>query len=139
MHLIRSQSGMTFVDEKDLVRIGTRFLNLFRLIPSQSIRNLCSAFSYCISILNSIYVWYGRGSIERERKVALDYGRNLVGDATPIEISEGEERTDEMFWMILGDEDYANADYWRWRSRSSIIDPLIWRVEAEAGENEVSE
>ncbi|KAF8070560.1 hypothetical protein FPV67DRAFT_1027864 [Lyophyllum atratum] len=116
MHLVRSVGGMILVDEKDLL-----------------VRNLCSAYSYCVSILGSVYVWYGRGSVPLERKAALEYGRSLTSTAPPIELTENGGDDDEMFWMILGDEEYANADYWRWRRSSPIADPRIWRVKADLG------
>ncbi|RDB25209.1 Gelsolin [Hypsizygus marmoreus] len=118
MHLVRSQGGVILVDEKDL-----------------SIRNLCSAFSYCVSILDSVYVWYGRGSISEERRAALEYARSLTTNVPPIELSEDDGDDDEMFWMILGDEEFANADYWQWRRTSTIIDPRIWRINASLGKD----
>jgi hypothetical protein len=96
----------------------------------KSIQSLCSGFSYCLSVLGTVYVWYGCGSTPRERQAALQYARRLeVSDTPPIELHESGKK-DEMFWMILGDEEYANADYWKWRNTSSLIDPRIWRVNA---------
>lgn len=46
-----------------------------------------------------------------------------------MELSEGENDDDEMFWMILGSEDYAKADYWKWRPISPISDTRAWRVD----------
>lgn len=114
MHLIRSKGGVIFVDEHDL-----------------SIQSLCSGFSYCLAILGTVYVWYGCGSTPGERQAALQYARSIeVGETTAIELYEGRKNNDEMFWMILGDEEYANADYWKWRNISPSIDPHIWRVTA---------
>ncbi|KAG5635505.1 hypothetical protein H0H81_011024 [Sphagnurus paluster] len=118
MHLVRSLRGVILIDQKDL-----------------SIKNLCSAYSYCVSILDSVYIWYGRGSTALERKAALEYGHSLVTGVPPIELNEGGSDNDEMFWMILGDEEYANADYWRWRKTSSIGDPRIWRAGADLGKD----
>lgn len=74
-------------------------------------------------------MWYGCGSTPRERQAALHYARSLgVDKASAIELFESEKDGEDMFWTILGDEDYANADYWKWRSTSPIIDPSIWRV-----------
>ncbi|KAG6845915.1 hypothetical protein H0H87_000721 [Tephrocybe sp. NHM501043] len=112
MHLVRSLGGVIFIDEKDL-----------------SINNLCSGYSYCVTILDSVYVWYGRGSTPLERKAALEYGHCLASAIPPIELTENGSKEDEMFWMILGDNEYANADYWKWRT-SSNIDPRAWRVKA---------
>ncbi|KAG6873429.1 hypothetical protein C0995_015854 [Termitomyces sp. Mi166 len=114
MHLVRSLGGVVYVDEKDL-----------------STRNLCSGYSYCISILDSVYVWYGRGSTPLEKKAALEYGRSLATASPPTELTEDTSKNDEMFWMILGEDEYANADYWKWRRNSSHIDPRIWRVRAD--------
>lgn len=50
-----------------------------------------------------------------------------------IELSEGEDDSDEMFWMILGDEEYAKADYWKWRRTASVQDPQAWRIDAKYG------
>jgi hypothetical protein len=84
-------------------------------------------------------VWYGSGSTPRERQAALQYARSLEVDRTPaIELSESEKNGENMFWMILGDEDYANADYWKWRSTSSITDPRIWRVNVSSDNDVVS-
>ncbi|KAF9469993.1 hypothetical protein BDZ94DRAFT_1303627 [Collybia nuda] len=113
MHLIRSKGGVLFINEHDL-----------------DIRYLCSAFSYCLSILDTLYVWYGRGSTLQEQKAALDYARSLKPDSPTIELSEDEIDDDEMFWLILGNREYANADYWKWRKSSLVIDPHIWRVNA---------
>ncbi|GLB37538.1 hypothetical protein LshimejAT787_0405890 [Lyophyllum shimeji] len=118
MHLVRSLGGVIIVDEKDL-----------------TIKNLCSAYSYCVSILGSVYIWYGRGSTPLERKAALEYGRCLTTNLPPIELTEGGNEDDEMFWMILGDGEYANADYWKWRRSSSITDPRIWRAKADLGKD----
>ena len=60
-----------------------------------------------------------------------------MGDDPAIELYENEKNNDEMFWMILGDEDYANADYWKWRNNSPLIDARIWRVNAHTDENVV--
>jgi len=119
IHLVRSKGGMIFIDEHDL-----------------SVQFLCSGFSYCLSILGTVYVWYGCGSTPRERQAALEYARSLeVGGTPAIELYENEKNNDEMFWMILGDEEYANADYWKWRSNSPLIDARIWRVNAHTNED----
>jgi hypothetical protein len=103
----------------------------------KSIQSLCSGFSYCLSILGTVYVWYGDGSTPRERQAALRYARSLELPDTPaIELYENGKK-DEMFWMILGDDEYANADYWKWRSSSSIIDPRIWQVDTRTDKEAV--
>ena len=37
-----------------------------------------------------------------------------------------------MFWMMLGDADYARAEYWKWRPNSATALPRIWRVDASS-------
>jgi hypothetical protein len=60
----------------------------------------------------------------------MKYAQRLSPDAaTPIELFEGENDEDEVFWMILGDDDFAKADYWRWRHNCVEPDPMIWRSE----------
>ncbi|PCH43910.1 hypothetical protein WOLCODRAFT_138664 [Wolfiporia cocos MD-104 SS10] len=122
MHLIRTIGRSTFVDEVDL-----------------NIKNLCSAFSYCASLLGTFYVWYGCGSVESERRVARDYALSLASaPSAVVELTEGESDDDEMFWMILGDGDYAKADYWRWRSSATQLNPRVWSVGAVKGDNAIA-
>ncbi|KAI0320894.1 hypothetical protein OF83DRAFT_1168897 [Amylostereum chailletii] len=118
MHLVRTVDGNIFIDEHDL-----------------SIANLCSGFSYCITLLGSSYVWYGRGSLNEEREAALAYARLLTtDDASVVELVEGESDDDEMFWMMLGDREYAKADYWKWRPNSrDLYDPRVWCVDNSKG------
>ncbi|KAH9910540.1 uncharacterized protein B0H18DRAFT_1129871 [Fomitopsis serialis] len=114
MHLVRSLNGVTFIDEVDI-----------------GIRNLCSAFSYCLSLLGSLYVWHGCGSADAERAAACEYARALASSASVIELVEGEsDADDEMFWLILGDGEYAKADYWKWKASSPSVHPRIWSVDA---------
>ncbi|TFY58115.1 hypothetical protein EVJ58_g6618 [Rhodofomes roseus] len=118
MHLVRSLNGITFIDEVDI-----------------GIRNLCSAFSYCLSLLGSVYIWYGCGSVDSERAAAREYAEALASSPSGvIELVEGESDVDEeMFWMILGDGDYAKADYWKWKASSPSIHPRVWSVDATKG------
>jgi hypothetical protein len=68
----------------------------------------------------------------------LEYARSLeVGGNPAVELHEGGQENDEMFWMILGDEEFANADHWKWRRTSSLIDPRIWRVSASIDKDAV--
>lgn len=98
--------------------------------PFQNVHNLCSAFSYCFTLLGSVYIWHGRGSTQQERDAALKYVETFSKDLVlPIVLLEGEDDNDEMFWMILGDNDFAKADYWQWRNASPIIDPSLWRID----------
>lgn len=101
-------------------------------------KNLCAGFSYCISVLDSVYVWHGCGSTETERQAARRYALTLTSSGDNVtELSQGENDDDEMFWMILGDDGFANADYWKWRRTSSSIVPKIWRVNADLGNKAV--
>ncbi|KAK0461206.1 uncharacterized protein EV420DRAFT_186624 [Desarmillaria tabescens] len=119
MHVVRQNGDGIIIDELDL-----------------SIRNLCSGFSYCVSVLETIYVWHGCGSLARERQAAMQYANTL--GLNVVELSNGEGDDDDMFWMILGEDDYAQADYWKWRSSASHIDPRIWHVNATRGEDAVT-
>lgn len=68
----------------------------------QGSRNLCSAFCYCLSLLETFYVWYGRGSTPAEKQAALTYAKSLASNSSPvIELDEGQNDDDEMFWMML--------------------------------------
>jgi hypothetical protein len=95
------------------------------------IKNICSGFSYCVSILDTLYVWHGCGSTSAERAAAMDYGRTLTSNPDDIVVLiENESDDDEMFWMVLGDEsEYAKADYWKWRPSIGFT-PRIWSVDA---------
>lgn len=46
-----------------------------------------------------------------------------------MELVEEESDDNEMFWMMLGDADYARADYWKWRPDLAKALPRIWRVD----------
>lgn len=95
----------------------------------QGIKNLCSGFSYCLSLLETFYVWHGRGSRTEERQAALKYAQSLSSSPdSVIELVEGQSDQDEMFWLILGEGDYAKADYWQWRSSSELLSPRVWQV-----------
>jgi hypothetical protein len=87
--------------------------------------------------LNTLYVWYGRGSKRQERDAALKYAQGLAAqDSTVVELAEDESDDDEMFWVMLGDDEYAKADYWRWRCTSPEISPRLWRVNTDKGEED---
>ncbi|KAJ8468524.1 hypothetical protein ONZ51_g9590 [Trametes cubensis] len=118
MHVVRSLHGLIFIDELDL-----------------GIKHLCSGYSYCISILDTYYVWHGRGSIPAEQQAALKYAQTLASSSEHVvEMGEDESQADEMFWMILGEGDYAKADYWQWRtSASTTLNPRAWVVDAKQG------
>lgn len=100
---------------------------------------MCSGFSYCFTILDTLYVWYGCGSRQQEREATLKYAQDLAAKGTTvIELTEGESDDDEMFWMMLGDDEYAKADYWKWRRTSPELAPRLWRVDADKCEDAVS-
>jgi len=102
-----------------------RYLSAFK-----NVKNLCSGFSYCLTVLGNAYVWHGLGSLDSERSAAVQYAGKLGGEIT--ELFQGNNDSDETFWMVLGDEDYATADYWKWRRSSSRTDPRIWRIDASS-------
>lgn len=78
-------------------------------------------------------MWHGCGSLPSERQAALEYARSLSGDPNSIiELNEGDNDDDEMFWMMLGDDDHAKAQYWKWRPDAVNVDPRVWIVEQGA-------
>ncbi len=66
--------------------------------------------------------------LPKKRQAAMRYAKTLGSNV--VELSNGEGDDDDMFWMILGEDDYAQADYWKWRSSASHIEPRIWHVNA---------
>ena len=90
--------------------------------------SLCSGFSFCISLLDKIWVWHGRGSVVSQREAAMKYARALLIDAKSIvEMEEGKE--DQLFFMFLGKDDYACADYWRWKTEDLPENEVrIWEI-----------
>ncbi|KAI0297169.1 hypothetical protein BC826DRAFT_1090943 [Russula brevipes] len=113
MHQVRLMHGNILIDEHDL-----------------HVSNLCSAFSYCLTLLGTTYVWHGKGSLPGERQAALGYARSLAAESNPVELVEQESDDNQMFWMMLGDADYASADYWRWRPDLATALPRIWHVDS---------
>ena len=79
-----------------------------------------------------MYVWYGTGSLAIEREAALQYAKSICGDFQVVELTQGENDDNEMFWMLLGEASFADADYWRWRKSSAPqdIQPSVWRVDS---------
>lgn len=124
MHRARSWSGLILIDEVDL-----------------HVKHLCSGYSYCVSVLDTLWVWYGCGSVQTEREAAKRYSQHLGSDKNIVEVEEGQE--DEMFWMFLGDEGYANANYWKWKKQApgveKNIDPRIWMVSDAGNGGEIQE
>jgi len=120
MHLVRSANGIILIDEQH---------------PSAN--NLCSGFSYCLSILQVFYVWNGRGARPEEKRAALDYATSLCGDLDSVDVlDEDDNDDDEMFWAVLGDgdRDYARASHWAWRAGASLCDPQLWKISASSSQ-----
>jgi len=78
-----------------------------------------------------VYVWHGCGSTDIERQAAIKYASRICDRrANIIEMFEAENDQVEAFWMALGDEEFAKADYWQWRRNAPDVDPRIWRINA---------
>ena len=101
-------------------------------MPSKHVSNLCSAFSYCLTLLGTCYIWHGRGSLSGERQAAQGYALSLAVESSPVELVEQESDDNEMFWMMLGNDDYARADYWKWRPDLATVLSRIWRVDSSS-------
>ncbi|TFK26480.1 hypothetical protein FA15DRAFT_667361 [Coprinopsis marcescibilis] len=114
MHVVRSRGGVTLIEELDL-----------------TVKNLCSGFSFCVTLLGTAYVWHGVGSRDHEREAALSYAETLTQGGSVTELFEGQDDGDDsMFWMILGEDSFANADYWKWRKSTDLPDPAIWKIDS---------
>lgn len=133
MHQVRLVHGNVFIDELDFVCaifLGGECVSTDLL--SKHVSNLCSAFSYCLTLLGTCYVWHGKGSLPGERQAALGYALSLAVGSSPVELVEQESDDNEMFWMMLGNDDYARADYWKWRPDLATALPQIWRVDSSS-------
>ena len=134
MHQVRWMQGNILIDEHDLVGtmlFGEKPLQRRADTYSQHVSNLCSAFSHCLTLLGTSYAWYGKGSLPKERQAALEYAQSLTTKGSNlVELIEQESYDNELFWMMLGDAGYANADYWKWRPKLPTTLPRIWRVDA---------
>lgn len=87
-----------------------------------------------------MYIWHGHGSTPVEQEAATRYAEALANGGPISEIYEGKESEDDaedMFWMIIGNDAFASADYWKWRGSSPSVDPTIWRVDASKKVNTV--
>lgn len=136
MHQVRLMNGLVSIDEHDFVsdkHLGEDIPARWADLPLKHVSNLCSAFSYCLTLLGTCYVWHGKGSLPGERQAALEYALSLVTGSRPVELVEQVSDDNEMFWMMLGDADYARADYWKWRpDLAATALPRIWRVDASS-------
>jgi len=82
------------------------------------------------TMIGSVYVFHGRGSVPSERQQALEYAKSLCpADVSPISFEEGQE--DEMFSMMLGDEVHAMADFWKYRSLVEDCAAELYRVDSK--------
>ncbi|KAG9018855.1 hypothetical protein FRB90_008968 [Tulasnella sp. 427] len=107
MHCVRQVQDVIYIDQVEPER-----------------KNLCSAFSYVCTVLDAVYVFQGRGASPKEREQAIRYAQTLCApEATPIEFEEDAE--DEMFSMVLGGEEHAKADFWRFRN---VVDDCLVRL-----------
>lgn len=90
-------------------------------------RNISSAFTYCLAVLDALIIWRGRGSTKAEQDAALEYAKLIATEGVaPVEMEEGVE--DDMFWAMLDEDEYASADFWRFKPQSQIIAPRLWAV-----------
>lgn len=84
-------------------------------------------------------MWHGEGATPEERLAALQYARSLASDPSSIiELTEGGGDEDEMFWLILGEGDYAKADYWKWKPAIGSLEAQMWLVDADSAQQLVS-
>jgi hypothetical protein len=132
LHCVRAHgSHFIIIEQVELVCTLTLSTQLQLTVLPQMSRNICSAFSYCLAILDALVVWYGRGSTDAERRSAIAYTKSItVEGVTPVELEEGVE--DERFWMMLDEGEYANADFWKFRAQSPIIAPRLWSISDNA-------
>ncbi|KAG8706161.1 hypothetical protein FRC08_001238 [Ceratobasidium sp. 394] len=122
MHCTRQLGDACFIDEVDF-----------------HVSNLCSAYSYCITALDAVYVWHGRGSTPSERDSATGYAKSIAGpEKEADEFDEGKE--DPMFFMLLGEDPWANADYWKYRALlgRAAVRPRMFCIDARDKKQPVS-
>ncbi|KAA1472849.1 hypothetical protein DENSPDRAFT_778865 [Dentipellis sp. KUC8613] len=118
MHLVRAMDDVVIIDEHNFV-----------------LSSLCSGFSYVLIILGTVYVWEGRGSIQKEKEAALAYAKVLGGDnCQSVQLREGQNDTDDILRIMLGDSHYAQADYWKWRPVTENKTTRLWRIDADQGD-----
>lgn len=84
-------------------------------------------------------MWHGLGATPEERQAALEYARSLASDPEAvIELTEGHGDEDEMFWLILGEGEYAKADYWKWKPSIPSLGVKSWLVDTNGVQKNVS-
>jgi hypothetical protein len=136
LHCVRMHgSHFVVIEEHELVRPSFSHGSPKQLMRiTQTSRNICSAFSYCLAILDALFVWHGRGALPAERAAAQAYANAIASEGVePLELEEGEE--DDMFWVMLDEGGYANADYWRFRSQlppHMSPSPRLWVISKNA-------
>jgi hypothetical protein len=117
MWRIQEQEGVIFIDQVDL-----------------STRNLCSAYSYLLSIVGNVFVWHGKGSTALERETVSSHAREVFGSSVRVsEQDEGAE--DKSFWTFL-DKSGGYASAWHLRYRNVLPDlsaaPRLFHVSGSA-------
>ncbi|KAG8894466.1 hypothetical protein FRB99_001247 [Tulasnella sp. 403] len=113
MHCVRQVKGAIYIDQVEPER-----------------KNLCSAFSYVATVLDAIFVFHGKGATQSEREAALKYAQSISPpNREPVEFEESHE--DEMFTMVLGEEQHAMADFWRFRSAANDCAAVLYRVDSD--------
>ncbi|KZT43494.1 hypothetical protein SISSUDRAFT_1029682 [Sistotremastrum suecicum HHB10207 ss-3] len=111
LHRVRSFNGCVFIDEVEC-----------------TVLNLSSGFSFCLSTTSTIYVWYGRGSLQAERQAAKHYAGILSHKSTRIHVVELEEGQEiDSFWMPLGDA-FIPADHWKFRNDDRSCEPRFFEL-----------
>jgi hypothetical protein len=87
------------IDELPFVSERASFIEGISHVSGQHIGNLCAGFSYILSMLGTIYVWHGKGSLKAERATASSYAQQIKGtELQVVEVRQGKE--DENFWMV---------------------------------------
>lgn len=97
----------------------------------QASTSLSSAGSSIVSILGTLYVWYGKGSLPIERSSALSYARNLHSSSSSsshldiVENQEGYE--EETFWSFFDSQRYDSSPFHLHRSQLQVnqVEPSV--------------
>ena len=50
-------------------------------------------------MLETVYVWHGKGSLKSERGAAMNHAQLIKREAKVVEVRQG--REDETFWMVI--------------------------------------